>query len=134
MPAWTHLLLFDGVCNLCAGSVQFVLKHDQRGLVSFCSIQSELGSKLYRQHGFDPAMPHSMLLITPDGIFSQSRAVLELASLMGGPLAWLRFLKVIPNALRDLAYTFIATNRYRFFGKEDACWLPRPEWKERFVG
>lgn len=132
-PAWTHLLLFDGVCNLCDHTVQWVLTHDQRGLVHFCSIQSELGSKLYRERGFDPTQPHSMILITPEGSFAKSDAALQLASLMGGRFAWLSIFKIIPRPLRDLAYTFVATNRYRFFGKKDACLLPQPEWKARFV-
>lgn len=134
MPDWTHLLLFDGVCNLCDHTVQWVLGHDRRGLVKFCSIQSEMGSQLYRQHGLDPAEPHSMLLLTPEGCFMKSDAALELAGLMGGWTAWLRVLRFIPRALRDPAYSFIAENRYRFFGKKDQCWLPRPEWRARFLG
>jgi predicted DCC family thiol-disulfide oxidoreductase YuxK len=130
--AWPHLLLFDGVCNLCDNSVQWVLAHDLRGIVHFCSIQSELGSKLYRERGFDPAEPHSNILITPEGSFAKSDAALQLAALMGGRLSWLAIFKFIPRPLRDLAYTFVAANRYRFFGKKDACLIPRPEWKDRF--
>lgn len=130
--AWTHLLLFDGVCNLCDNTVQWVLTHDQRGIVHFCSIQSELGSKLYRERGFDPSEPHSMILITPEGSFAKSDAALHLAALMGGHFSWLTLFKIIPRALRDLAYTFVATNRYRFFGKKDTCLMPQPEWKDRF--
>jgi predicted DCC family thiol-disulfide oxidoreductase YuxK len=132
-PSCPYLLLFDGVCHLCAGSVQFVLRHDQSGLIHFCSIQSELGSKLYREQGLDPSKPQSMLLITPKGVYFKSDAALKLAEVMGGPMSWLSFLRVVPRQLRDMAYTFIATNRYRFFGKKDQCWLPRPEWKARFV-
>ncbi|MCX6857666.1 MAG: thiol-disulfide oxidoreductase DCC family protein [Verrucomicrobia bacterium] len=132
-PSWSHLLLFDGVCNLCAGSVQFVLQHDRSGLIHFCSIQSELGSRLYREQGFDAQEPESMLFITPTGIYAKSDAALKLAETMGGQLSWLRFFRVIPRSLRDRAYLFIASNRYRFFGKKDQCWLPRPEWKARFV-
>jgi predicted DCC family thiol-disulfide oxidoreductase YuxK len=130
--AWTHLLLFDGVCNLCDNSVQWVLAHDRRGIVHFCSIQSELGSKLYREHGFDPAEPHSMILITPEGSFIKSDAALQIAELKGGRLSWLGIFKIIPRPLRDLAYNFVAKNRYRFFGKKDACLMPQPEWKARF--
>ena len=96
-PAWTHLLLFDGVCNLCDNSVQWVLAHDHRGIVHFCSIQSELGSKLYRERGFDPAEPLSMVLITPEGSFAKSDAALQLAALMGGRLSWLTLFKIIPR-------------------------------------
>ncbi|MES2596251.1 MAG: DCC1-like thiol-disulfide oxidoreductase family protein [Verrucomicrobiota bacterium] len=133
-PAWTHLLLFDGVCNLCDQTVQWVLVHDRRNIVKFCSIQSELGSRLYRERGFDPAEPQSMVLITPEGSYAKSDAALQLAKLMGGRLAWLSWARIIPRFARDLAYSFIAKNRYRFFGKKDECWLPKPEWKERFLG
>ena len=132
-PPWTHLLLFDGVCNLCSHSVQWVLTHDTKGIIKFCSIQSELGSRLYRERGFDPEKPHSVLLITPEGSFVKSDAALQLAKVMGGRLAWLSWARIIPRPLRDLAYLFVANNRYRFFGKKDQCWLPRPEWKERFL-
>lgn len=133
--AWTHLLLFDGVCNLCDQTVQWVLAKDQRGLVKFCSIQSDLGTQLYRERGLDPAQPHSMMLITPEGVFVKSDAALHLARLMGGPWAVLAGLgQLIPRPLRDVGYAFIARNRYRFFGRKDQCWLPRPEWKARFVG
>jgi predicted DCC family thiol-disulfide oxidoreductase YuxK len=127
------LLLFDGVCNLCASSVQFVLKHDHRRLVRFSSIQSEAGSKLYREHGFDPEQPQSMLLITDYGSFTQSDAAIELAQLMGGWLSAAVCFKIVPRPIRDAVYLLIAKNRYRIFGKKDQCWLPRPEWKERFV-
>jgi predicted DCC family thiol-disulfide oxidoreductase YuxK len=127
------LLLFDGVCHLCASSVQFVLKHDRRGLVKFCSIQSETGSKLYREHGLDPGQPQSMLLITDLGCYSQSDAALELAALMGGWFRMLHWLKWVPRPIRDSIYRLIADHRYRLFGKQDQCWLPRPEWRERFV-
>lgn len=130
---WTHLLLFDGVCNLCDHTVQWVLTHDQRGIVSFCSIQSEVGSQLYLKHGFDPSEPKSMMLITPQGCFVKSDAVIHLAILMGGRMAWLAVFKFIPRSIRDLAYSFIATNRYRFFGRKDACMVPQPEWMGRFV-
>ena len=131
-PTWTHLLLFDGVCNLCDQTVQWVLTHDRRGIIHFCSIQSELGSRLYKESGFDPAEPHSMLLITPEGRFAKSDAALQLARLMGRWLGWLSIFKIIPRPLRDLGYSFIARNRYRFFGKKEACLMPQPEWKARF--
>ena len=74
-----------------------------------------------------------MLLITDHGAFSQSDAALELSRLMGGWLNIMFVLRCIPRPVRDAAYRFIASNRYRLFGKKDQCWLPRPEWKERFV-
>jgi predicted DCC family thiol-disulfide oxidoreductase YuxK len=132
--AWTHLLLFDGICYLCDHTVQWVLAHDRHGIIHFCSIQSEFGSQLYRQHGYDPTQPESMVFITPEGSFVKSDAALKITGVLGGRLAWLRYFQVIPRSWRDLAYTFIARNRYRFFGKKDTCQLPRPECKTRFIG
>ena len=76
-------MIFDGVCNLCDGAVQFVLKHDAQGRIHFGSIQSETGSQFYRQHGLDPEKPHTMLFISPQGVFHQSDAALEIASAAG---------------------------------------------------
>jgi len=131
--AWSHLLLFDGVCNLCDGAVQFLLKRDRRGLIHFASIQSDLGSELYRQHGLDPERPNTMLLITPKGVFHQSDAALEIAGLLGGVWRLARIFKFLPRSVRDSMYLFIADHRYRWFGKKDQCLLPRPEWRARFL-
>jgi predicted DCC family thiol-disulfide oxidoreductase YuxK len=132
-PTWTNLLLFDGVCNLCDHSVQFVLSHDPRGLIKFASIQSELGSRLYRERGLDPEAPTAMLLLTPAGAFSQSDAAIEIGRLLGGGYRALLLLKIIPKFLRDGVYLFIARNRYRWFGKKDQCMMPKPEWRQRFI-
>jgi len=129
----SHLLLFDGLCHLCSGSVQWVLEHDHLGLIHFVSIQSAIGQSLYRQHGFDPNQPHSMLLITPAGIFTKSDAAVELSSLIGGWYACLTIGRLIPKPFRDALYDLIAQNRYRWFGKHETCWLPKPEWKSRFL-
>lgn len=132
-PLPSHLLLFDGVCNLCNGAVQFVLKNDRQGLIHFASIQSPTGSRIYREHGLDPDHPHTMLFISPDGVFRESTAALEIAGHLGGLWGLAKVFKIIPQPLRDRAYLFIASHRYRWFGKHDQCMLPRPEWRHRFV-
>lgn len=128
-----NLLLFDGVCNLCNHTVQFVLERDRQGLVHFGSIQSETGSRLYREHGYDPEHPDSMLLLTPKGAFRESDAAMEIARLLGGWWKLLTVLKILPRWLRNAAYRSVARNRYRLFGKKDRCMMPRPEWKQRFL-
>lgn len=127
-PAWTHLLLFDGVCNLCDNSVQWVLAHDHRGIVHFCSIQSELGSKLYRERGFDPAEPHSMVLITPEGSFAKSDAALQLAALMGVPFLAHPLQDHPPPPARPRLH-LRREEPLPLLWKKDACLLPRPKWK-----
>lgn len=132
-PRWTHLLLFDGVCNLCDAAVQFVLKHDRQGIIHFVSIQSETGSRLYREHGLNPEQPESMLFITPQGVYRESDAALQIAALFGGWWRMVTVCQVLPRWLRDSAYRFIASHRYQWFGKHDQCMLPRPEWRKRFL-
>ena len=130
---WTHLLLFDGICHLCDGAVQFILPRDQQGRIHFCPIQSELGSRLYREHGLDPTTPHTMLLLTPQGACKESAAALEIARQLGWPWRLAGILVLIPRPVRDAAYRLVARNRYRWFGRHDSCMMPRPEWRGRFL-
>jgi predicted DCC family thiol-disulfide oxidoreductase YuxK len=129
----SHLLLFDGICNLCNGSVQFILKRDRREVFHFASIQSATGDRIYREKGLDPSNPKSLLLITPKGTFQESDAVLEIAYLLGGLWQLTYILKLLPLRFRDLIYQFISRNRYKWFGRKPTCTLPRPEWKHRFL-
>ena len=131
--SWTNLLLFDGVCGLCIRAVQSILSRDPRGVIHFCSIQSETGRRLYREQGYDPDSPCTMVLLTPHGVFSHSSAMIEVGRLLGGTNRWVVLLKVIPRPLRDWGYRFIARHRYKWFGKRDQCLLPKPEWRQRFV-
>lgn len=132
-PICDHLLLFDGVCHLCNGSVQFILKRDPAGRIKFAPIQSPLGSQLYTQHGLDPAAPSAMLFLTPRGAFQASDAALEIARTLGGVWKLALIFKPLPSALRDAAYHFIARNRYRWFGKDESCMMPTPELKARML-
>lgn len=132
-PAHDHLLLFDGVCHLCEGSVKFVLRHDKAARVKFAPIQSELGRILYSANGLDPEAPHTMLFITPRGAFKASTGALELAWALGGWWRLATIFKLVPRPLRDIGYYFIAKNRYRWFGKHDACMMPTPELRARML-
>ncbi len=126
-------MLFDGICHLCNGSVRFIVKRDPQGKIKFAPIQSPLGSKLYRQHGLDPTAPSAMLFLTPHGAFQASDAALEIARTLGGMWKLALIFKVLPRALRDTAYDFIARNRYRWFGKDDSCMMPTAELKARML-
>ena len=126
-------MLFDGICHLCNGSVRFIVKRDPQGKIKFAPIQSPLGSKLYRQHGLDPTAPSAMLFITPLGAFQASDAALEIARTLGGMWKLALIFKLLPRALRDTAYYFIARNRYRWFGKDDSCMMPTAELKARML-
>ena len=135
MDASKPVLFFDGVCNLCSGAVQFVLKHDRSGEIQFASLQSDLAADVLPAHGLDPAALDSLVLLEGGKVYTQSQGALRTAELMGGSVgAGARVAGWIPRRLRDWVYRLIARNRYRTFGKKEQCWLPRPEWRARFVG
>ncbi len=125
------VLLFDGVCNLCNAVVGFVLRVDPNGQMQFASQQSAVGSALLERHGL-PAM-EGVVLIEGDRVYTNSDAALRLLALLPAPWRWLATLRVLPKALREVVYQFIARNRYRIFGRREACMVPRPEWKTRFL-
>lgn len=126
-------LLFDGVCNLCSGSVQFILKRDTRSRFRFASLQSDAGRRLMTDHGLDPDALSSVVLIEGGRAYQESTAALRIARHLPGAWKLLRVFTVIPRPLRDAAYRLIARNRYRWFGKTEACWLPTPELRARFL-
>lgn len=126
-------LLFDGVCNLCSGSVQFILKRDKAGRFRFASLQSDAGRRLMTGHGLDPAALSSVVLIEDGRAYQESTAALRIARHLPGAWKLLRVFTIIPRPLRDAAYRLIARNRYRWFGKTEACWLPTPELRARFL-
>ena len=128
------VLLFDGVCNLCHGVVRFVLGHDRAARFRFAPLQSEVGRALLARFGLDADALDAVVLIDETGAHLRSDAALRVARRLGPPWSWLGPLAMIPRPLRDAVYDFIARHRYRWFGKKDACPLPRPEWRERFLG
>lgn len=127
------ILLFDGVCNLCSGFVQWVLPRDKKGRYRFASLQSELGKTVKTEQGLDPDKINSIVLYQQGKVYTKSAAALRLAVGLGGWYQLAGVFFIIPPFIRDAVYDFIARNRYRWFGKSEACWLPRPEWKERFL-
>ena len=128
------VLLFDGVCNLCHGVVRFVLDHDRAARFRFAPLQSEVGRALLARFGLDADALDAVVLIDETGAHLRSDAALRVARRLGPPWSWLGPLAMIPRPLRDAVYDFVARHRYRWFGKRDACPLPRPEWRERFLG
>lgn len=127
------VLLFDGVCNLCNASVQWVLKRDRKGVFKFAALQSEAGQELLRKFGFSPENFDSVVLIAGNRIFTRSDAALETVRRMGGLWSLSAVFKIIPRPIRNALYDWVARNRYRWFGRREECMLPRPEWKERFL-
>jgi predicted DCC family thiol-disulfide oxidoreductase YuxK len=127
------VLLFDGVCNLCNASVQWVLLRDKKGVFRFAALQSEVGRQIMQANGLSSETLDSVVVVSGGRVLTHSDAPLEIVRLLGGAWAWLYVFRWIPRRLRDGIYRFIARNRYRWFGKKESCMLPRPEWKERFL-
>ena len=131
----THpIVLFDGVCNLCSTSVQFILQRDPTGKFRFASLQSDLAQRLLTERGLDPKALDSVVVIDGDRLYRESDAALRIARDMKGAWKALAVFRVIPRPVRDWAYRLIARNRYRWFGKKESCWLPTPELRGRFLG
>ncbi len=128
------ILFFDGVCNLCNGSVHFLLKRDREHVFRFASLQSEAAHQLLSEHAPGVELPDSMILLQEGSLYTESTAVLRTARVLGGTWSWLYFLFIwIPSPLRDWAYRRVAGNRYRWFGKREQCLLPTPEFENRFL-
>ncbi|MCW5911776.1 MAG: thiol-disulfide oxidoreductase DCC family protein [Cyclobacteriaceae bacterium] len=127
------VILFDGVCNLCNSSVLFVIKRDPGAKFRFASLQSDFGKARMRTFGLDDSELNSVLLIQHDKLYRKSRAALEIARQLTGAWPLLYGFMIIPAFLRDWVYNWIARNRYRWFGKKDACMIPTPGLKARFV-
>lgn len=130
----SHLILFDGVCNLCNGFVQFIIRHDRAGRFRFAALQSEAGQQVLAAHGHaGPVLPETVLLLENGRLYSHSTAVLHIAQGLGWPWRALTVGLLLPRFARDAAYRFVARHRYRWFGRQESCWLPTPELKARFL-
>ncbi|HEX2190955.1 MAG TPA: thiol-disulfide oxidoreductase DCC family protein [Longimicrobiaceae bacterium] len=127
------VVLFDGVCNLCNASVQFILRRDPAGRFRFASLQSDAGRELLLRHGLDPDDLFSVVLVEGGRAYTRSDAALRVARGLGGGWRLLAALHVVPRPVRDGVYGLVAARRYRWFGKRDACMLPTPDLRERFL-
>jgi len=127
------VILFDGVCNLCNSSVQKVIKHDPERKFRFASLQGQLGQQALAQFHLPATDFNSFLLLADGKLFTRSTAALKVMKEMNGGWKWLYYLLIIvPPFIRNFFYDFIARNRYKWFGKQEACWLPTPVLKALF--
>jgi predicted DCC family thiol-disulfide oxidoreductase YuxK len=129
----TDIVIFDGVCNLCARSVQFILRHESEPRFLFSPLQSAAGTRLLSEHGFPTADVESFVLLSDGKVYTRSTAALRIALHFKGAWQLLRALRLVPRPLRDLLYDFVARNRYSWFGKAESCMVPTPELNARFM-
>lgn len=128
------MLLVDGVCHLCHGSVKFVLRHERQPLLLFAALQSDTGRALLRDTDLPAGFLDSLVLFEDGRMFTRSEATLRVACHLRAPWSWARVFLVLPRALRDPLYDWIARHRYRWFGRDDeVCLLPSTEMRERFL-
>jgi predicted DCC family thiol-disulfide oxidoreductase YuxK len=134
LPQNKKIILFDGVCNLCESSVQFVIKHDVKDQFRFVSLQSELGQKILAHIGINSKHIDSVILYEPGiAYYYKSTAALQIAKHLGGFFHFGTVFRMIPTSLRNSIYDYFAKNRYAWYGKKEACLIPTPELKAKFL-
>ena len=128
------IILFDGVCNFCNDSVNFIIKRDSKRYFKFAPLQTEFSDRLLKPHGIDSTKTDSIILIENEQIFTRSTAVLKIASSLDGIWSAFYIFIITPRPIRDLFYVLFTKYRYKLFGKKDMCMIPTPEVRERFLG
>ncbi|WP_299253539.1 thiol-disulfide oxidoreductase DCC family protein [uncultured Aquimarina sp.] len=128
------IILFDGVCNLCNGAVNFIIKRDKNDVFRYASLQSKIGQKLAEERGIDTSKLDTILLIEPNtAYYHKSTAALHIARQLSGGYPLLSIFLVFPKFLRDCVYDIISRNRYNWFGKKESCMIPTPKLKALFI-
>jgi predicted DCC family thiol-disulfide oxidoreductase YuxK len=129
----SDIILFDGVCNLCSSSVQFIIKRDPKARYKFASLQSDFGQRFLEEKNLSTADFHSLIVIKNGAYLQRSDAALEIARHLSGLWPVFDAFKFLPRLLRDPVYNWISRNRYNWFGKKESCWLPTVELRSRFL-
>lgn len=134
LPKDKKIILFDGICNLCNSSVQFVIEHDKKDIFRFVALQSDLGKSILKHIGIDSKNIDSVILYEPGiAYYYKSTAAIEIARHLGGFFHYGTIFKIIPTGIRNTLYDYIAKNRYKWYGKQESCWLPTDELKSKFL-
>lgn len=130
----TYIVLFDGVCNLCNSTVQFIIKRDTHNQFKFSSLQSEYGQNFLKERNLDSSDFKSIILYEPEvAYYTKSTAALKIAQNLGFPYNLLSVFLLIPSFIRDWIYSLVSKYRYHLFGKKDSCMIPTPENKRKFI-
>ena len=127
------IVLFDGVCNFCNGSVNFIIEHDKAGYFKFSPLQSEMGEQLMAKHDIDKTDTDSVIVIEDKKAYTHSTGALRIARKLDGLWSWAYAFRIVPQPIRDFCYKTFAKYRYRLFGRRDECMMPTPEIRTRFL-
>lgn len=132
-PIPAQLVLFDGVCGFCDLTVQWLLLHDRGAVLRFAPLQGPTAAALRLRHSEIPESLDTVVFLDEGRVYVRSQAFLQLARHLPSPWRWATVLRFVPSALLDVGYRVIAATRYRIFGKHDACRIPRPAERARFL-
>jgi len=127
------IVLFDGVCNLCVGSLPWLIRMDRRDRLRFGTLQSEAGSELLGECGLPEDYDESMVLVEGDRAYTESDAVVRIAWQLGFPWALGSVASIVPKSIRDRLYRWVADSRYEWFGKRERCLVPDEKLRSRFI-
>jgi predicted DCC family thiol-disulfide oxidoreductase YuxK len=127
------IILFDGVCNFCNAMVNFIIRQDKKNVFLFCALQSAAGKELLEQYQINWQNTDSFVLIENDKAYQKSTAGLRLYNKLPWYWKWTQVFWIAPKFIRDWVYSFIAKNRYRWFGKKEECMVPTPEVRGKFL-
>ena len=134
LPKDKKIILFDGLCNLCNNSVQYVIKQDTKDVFRFVALESALGQKIMRHIGIADKNIDSIVVYQPGiAYYYKSAALIEITKSLQGIFHYGLLFKILPISLRDIVYDYIAKNRYRWYGKKESCMIPTPELKTKFL-
>ncbi len=128
-----HIILFDGVCNLCNAAVNFVIKRDKQHAFHFAPLQSETGKAILAEHNLSADQYNSFIFYSNGKLYSRSTAALQVARLLPVPYYLLYGFIIVPVFIRDAVYNLVARNRYKWWGRQDQCMIPTPALKAKFL-
>ncbi|MEA5403180.1 thiol-disulfide oxidoreductase DCC family protein [Arcicella sp. DC2W] len=128
-----QIILFDGVCNFCNASINFVIEHDNQKRFKFASLQSDFGYETLKKYNRNTSDFDSVILLKNNRLYIKSEAALEIAKDLSGFWKYLSVFNILPTFILDFFYDLIAKNRYKLFGKSEVCRMPSPDLKERFL-
>lgn len=128
------IIFYDGVCNFCDSTVQFILRFDKKKKFHFCALQSEYGQQILKNHGFQQVEMDTIVMLYEGKVLTQSTAVLTTMKVLGGIFSLGYGFIIFPSFIRDWLYSLFARNRYRMFGKKDACRIPTATQRTQFIG
>lgn len=127
------VVLFDGVCNLCNSSVNWIIDHDKKNVFRFASLQSDYGKGVVEKLKLHGNYMDTVVMVEDERAWMRSDAVLQILNRLGGLYSFAMVFYIVPRIIRDAIYKYVAANRYKWYGKRDSCRIPTPALKSKFI-